>query len=52
MNGLDRRRARRINSELAEQAVSPDAGLRSLRSLGPPQVNGSVMRLEPASEQT
>jgi hypothetical protein len=27
-----------------QQTVSPDAGPRSLRSLGPPQVNGSVMR--------
>src|SRR5215470_1004733 len=37
----DRLSARGISS-VAEQAVSPDAGPRSLRSLGPPQANGSV----------
>src|SRR5262245_64410885 len=35
----------RIRSAHAEQAVAPDGGPRSLRSLGPPQVNGNVRGL-------
>jgi hypothetical protein len=29
-----------LSEEAAEQAVSPDVGTRSLRSLDPPQLNG------------
>src|SRR5262245_21777054 len=36
----------------AEQSVSPDVGPRSVRSLGPPQVNGSVGGKTPIEQQT
>jgi hypothetical protein len=35
--------ANQTGRRAAEQAVAPDAGPRSLRSLGPSKVNGSVM---------
>ena len=35
-----------VSSNAAEQAVTPDAGPHSLRSLGPPQVNGGVSRIK------
>jgi len=36
----------------AQQAVPPDAGVAPLRSLGPPQENGSVGRQIPEWEST